>query len=99
MASGLPVVAPAVGGPLDIVCPGVTGELYPAEDDAALRRAVATLARRGGLRARYGSVGRELVLPRTWESLGDELLGHYERVIAGAPIGSRTGGADAARAS
>ena len=83
MASGLPVVAPAAGGPLDIVCPGLTGELYPAEDDAALRRAVLTLARRPGLRHRYGALARELVLPRSWETLGDELIEHYRRAIAG----------------
>ncbi len=80
MATGLPVVAPAAGGPLDIVVPGVTGLLYPPDDDAALRHAVATLARSPGLRARYGAIAREFMLPRSWDVLGDELLGHYRAV-------------------
>jgi phosphatidylinositol alpha 1,6-mannosyltransferase len=61
--------------PLDIVCPGLTGELYPAEDDAALRRAGLTRVCSPALRQRYGALARELVLPRSWESLGDEPIG------------------------
>ena len=40
MAAALPVVAPASGGPLDLVEMGVTGYLYPPGDLPALRRAV-----------------------------------------------------------
>jgi phosphatidylinositol alpha 1,6-mannosyltransferase len=43
-ASGLPVVAPAAGGPLDLVADGVTGYLVPPSDPDALTAAVARLA-------------------------------------------------------
>lgn len=83
MASGVPVVAPASGGPLDIVAVGETGYLYGAEDDAGLVRHVAALAGDPALRARMGEAGRRRVLPRSWEALGDQLLGHYEDAVAG----------------
>jgi glycosyltransferase involved in cell wall biosynthesis len=40
MASGVPVVASAVGGIPEIVCDGVTGRLFPGGDVKALRAAV-----------------------------------------------------------
>jgi phosphatidylinositol alpha 1,6-mannosyltransferase len=80
-ASGLPVVAPAAGGPLDLVDDGVTGFLVTPGDAGALARAVARLAADPGLRAALGRAARQRVLGRTWEALGDELIGHYEAVL------------------
>jgi phosphatidylinositol alpha 1,6-mannosyltransferase len=81
-ASGVPVVAPASGGPLDLVLPGRTGELVAPNDEAALTEAVARLVADPGLRARYGAAGRALVEGRTWAAIGDELIAHYEAVLA-----------------
>ncbi|GHG08820.1 MULTISPECIES: glycosyltransferase family 4 protein [Streptomyces] len=81
MASGLPVIAPAAGGPLDLVAHRRTGLLVPPEDPDALREAVAALAAAPGLRAAYGRAGRAEVAGRTWEALGDELIGHYLEVL------------------
>ena len=80
-ASGLPVIAPAAGGPLDLVDDGVTGFLVAPGDAGALARAVARLAADPGLRAAQGHAARRRVLGRTWQALGDELIGHYEAVL------------------
>jgi phosphatidylinositol alpha 1,6-mannosyltransferase len=86
-ASGLPVVAPAAGGPIDLVGDGVTGFLVPPCDPGALANAVAGLAADRGLRASQGRAARQRVLGRTWTVLGDELIGHYEAVLrAGSAV-------------
>jgi phosphatidylinositol alpha 1,6-mannosyltransferase len=82
MASGVPVVAPAVGGPLDLVAHGHTGLLVPPRDSAAVRDAVRTLAADPALRAAYGAAGRAMVEGRTWAAVGDQLIGHYEDVLS-----------------
>jgi len=82
MASGVAVVAPAGGGPLDLVAPGLNGLLYSAEDDSALRAAVAALAGDPDQRRWMGTAARVGVERRTWQLLGDELIGHYRSVIA-----------------
>ena len=51
MASGVPVVAPAAGGPLDLVAHGRTGLLVPPRDADAVRDAVRSLAADPALRA------------------------------------------------
>ncbi len=80
-ASGLPVVAPAAGGPLDLVEDGVTGYLVRPGDSTALADAVAKLAADWQLRAAHGIAARRSMLSRTWSSKGDELIGHYEAVL------------------
>ena len=82
MASGVPVVAPARGGPLDLVAPGLNGMLYGPEDDAGLRAAVAALSADAEQRRWMGTAARAGVERRTWELLGDELVGHYRFVLA-----------------
>ncbi|WP_418955924.1 glycosyltransferase family 4 protein [Streptomyces tritici] len=81
MASGVPVVAPAAGGPLDLVDHRTTGFLVPPDDAAATSAAVATLAASPDLRAVYGRAARAAVGRRTWEAVGDELLVHYTEVL------------------
>ncbi|MFF3635183.1 glycosyltransferase family 4 protein [Streptomyces sp. NPDC002250] len=82
MASGVPVVAPAAGGPLDLVAHGRTGLLVPPRDAVAVRDAVRALAADAGLRAAYGAAGRATVEGRTWAAVGDRLIEHYEDVLA-----------------
>ncbi|GAA2251179.1 glycosyltransferase family 1 protein [Streptomyces indiaensis] len=83
MASGLPVVAPAAGGPLDLVAHGHTGLLVPPRDATAVRDAIRSLAADPGLRAAFGAAGRATVEGRTWAAVGDRLIGHYTKVLAG----------------
>ncbi|MFF4754241.1 glycosyltransferase family 4 protein [Streptomyces sp. NPDC002514] len=82
MASGVPVVAPAIGGPLDLVAHGHTGLLVPPRDADAVRDAVRALAADPALRAEYGAAGRATVEGRTWSAIGDRLITHYENVLA-----------------
>ncbi|MEU5114051.1 glycosyltransferase family 1 protein [Streptomyces longwoodensis] len=81
MASGVPVVAPAAGGPLDLVAHGRTGLLVPPHDASAVRDAVRTLAADPALRAAYGAAARDTVEGRTWAAIGDRLIEHYADVL------------------
>ncbi|WP_406836420.1 glycosyltransferase family 4 protein [Streptomyces sp. AHU1] len=82
MAAGVPVIAPAAGGPLDLVAHGRTGLLVPPRDADAVRDAVRALAADPALRAAYGAAGRAMVEGRTWAVVGDQLIGHYEDVLS-----------------
>jgi phosphatidylinositol alpha 1,6-mannosyltransferase len=83
-ASGLPVVAPAAGGPLDLVQDGVTGFLVTPGDAGALAGAVARLAADPSLRAAQGQAGRQVMLGRSWRDMCDELISHYQAVLGAA---------------
>ncbi|GLX52315.1 GDP-mannose-dependent alpha-mannosyltransferase [Streptomyces hygroscopicus subsp. hygroscopicus] len=83
MASGVPVVAPAAGGPLDLVDHGRTGLLVPPCDADAVRDAVRDLAEDPARRTAFGAAARTLVEGRTWAAVGDRLIEHYEDVLAG----------------
>lgn len=89
-ASGLPVVAPRAGGPIDLVEHGVDGFLFPPSEDRALRSAVAALAADAPLRLRMGEAGRRAVLGRGWDVLCAELVRHYERLILSACTDARS---------
>jgi len=88
-ASGLPVVAPAAGGPLDLVDEGVTGCLVPPGDGDALADAVARLAAGPELRASMGEAARRKVLGRSWPALSAELIGHYTAVVGATATPAR----------
>jgi phosphatidylinositol alpha 1,6-mannosyltransferase len=87
-ATGIPVVAPRAGGPIDLVDHGVNGFLYTPGDDGQLRAFVEGLVIDDELRARMGEAGRRAVLGKSWSGICDELVGHYESVIArrSAPV-------------
>jgi phosphatidylinositol alpha 1,6-mannosyltransferase len=88
-ASGLPVVAPRAGGPIDLVNVGTNGFLFEPDYNASLRRCVSALVSDENLRLRMGEAGRRSVLDRSWESICGELIGHYERTIARRASASR----------
>lgn len=91
-ASGLPVVAPAAGGPLDLVADGETGFLVGPGDAQALAGAVSRLVSDPGLRDEQGQAARRRMLGRTWAAAGDELIGHYQAVLDGARAVRATAG-------
>jgi phosphatidylinositol alpha 1,6-mannosyltransferase len=81
LASGVPVVAPHAGGPIDVVPPG-GGFLYPPGDGRALRGYVQTLVHDTDLRLRMGVRARATVEGRTWDRVNDLLVRHYREVLA-----------------
>lgn len=87
-ASGVPVVAPAAGGPVDLVDHGRTGLLYDLEDKASLRRSVATLVADPGLRERLARDALAGLAHRSWAQVVDEVVAvHYPAVLAPAAPG------------
>jgi phosphatidylinositol alpha 1,6-mannosyltransferase len=83
-ASGVPVVAPASGGPLDLIDEGRTGLLYDPAEPRSLRRTVATLVGDPGLRETLASEALQQVGSRSWAGVVDELVAkHYAAVVAG----------------
>lgn len=77
-ASGIPVVATGRGGPLDLVRMGIDGWLYRPGDLGDLRMRVADLAGDARKRRAFGEAGRAAVQERSWESVCDQLLDHFD---------------------
>lgn len=80
LASGVPVVAPASGGPVDLVAHGRTGHLWPAGESHLLRGAVRSLVGDADHRTAMGAAARASVLDRSWDALGEQLVDHYRTV-------------------
>ncbi|MET0416892.1 MAG: glycosyltransferase family 1 protein, partial [Actinoplanes sp.] len=78
MASGLPVVAPNAGGPVDLVDHGRTGYLVRPFVPDGFTSSVLELAGDPERRAQFGAAGRVAIEGRSWQAVGDELLGHYQ---------------------
>ena len=82
LASGVPVVAPRSGGPIDVVQDGVAGFLYEPGDGDDLGGYVDRLVRDPAFRARMGLAARRSVLGRSWPEVNRALISHYRAVIA-----------------
>jgi phosphatidylinositol alpha 1,6-mannosyltransferase len=80
LASGLPVVAPAAGGLLDLVDEGRNGLLFTPDNPACLHDAVRSLRDAPERRAELAAGARPSVIGRSWSVIGDELLDHYEQI-------------------
>jgi len=77
LASGVPVVAPRRGGPIDLVDHGETGFLYtPGQLDEFVGY-VSTLVNDTELRERFSAHCRMSVEGRTWEKVCDGLMDYY----------------------
>ncbi len=74
LASGVPVVAPAAGGLLDLVTHRTTGLLYEPGSELGLRTAVQALLQDDVLRAELAGRAAPSVAARSWERIGDEYL-------------------------
>lgn len=88
MASGLPVIAPRRGGPVDLVTPSRTGWLYTPGMLDELRDRAADLLFDDAKREAIGTAALESVRKRTWPVLSEQLRGYYRLAIeehAGVP--------------
>lgn len=83
-AAGLPVIAPARGGPLDLIDHGETGFLFDPDRPGSLRDCVDRLVGAPDAaadRQRMGAAGRTAVEGRSWSAMVDLLIEYYEQVI------------------
>jgi phosphatidylinositol alpha 1,6-mannosyltransferase len=81
LASGVPAVAPAAGGPLDLITPGMNGELLEVERfERDLPGAVDRLT--GPDHDRLSARARAGVVHRTWPALCGELVDVYREVVS-----------------
>jgi sugar transferase (PEP-CTERM/EpsH1 system associated) len=84
MATGLPVVATAVGGNRELVVDGETGRLIPASDPAALAAALQPLVSDAGLRRRWGAAARCRACEQfSLEAMVRRYAACYTEVVAG----------------
>jgi phosphatidylinositol alpha 1,6-mannosyltransferase len=88
LASGVPVIAPDSGGPLDLVQHGRTGFLLDTSNASDVIAAFELLSD-ARTRSLMGSTARESVIHRTWESVNNELIDHYRELSAVATIAQK----------
>lgn len=80
-ASGLPVVAPRAGGPVDLVEDGVSGFLLDPERFAEqLPGAVGDIIAAGALE-QFAAAALTRVQGKTWPALCEQLMGYYQQAI------------------
>jgi len=92
MACGRPVIGSAVGGLLDTVVPGVTGELVPPRDPQALAAALRGLLDDPERRRRYGEAGRRRAVERyDWSAVVDATAAVYRNLAASRTTHFATG--------
>jgi phosphatidylinositol alpha 1,6-mannosyltransferase len=91
LASGVPVVAPRSGGPIDVVDDTVAGFLYEPGDAGEMVAHVARLVAQPVLRRRMAAGARLSVRDRTWQAVNELLVSHYREVSAPAGTTRRAG--------
>lgn len=81
LAAGVPVVAAAAGGPLDLVRDDANGVLVAPGSASALASAVASLVGDPDLRTRLADGARPSVAHRSWSAVTSSLVDHYDQVL------------------
>ena len=79
LASGVPVIAPNLGGPIDLVQNGITGYLINTGNYKEIRRVVKLIQKSNPDVLR--KLTRDSVVQRTWSSINQELIQHYRDLI------------------
>jgi phosphatidylinositol alpha 1,6-mannosyltransferase len=86
LASGVPVVATGVGGPVDLVRSSIDGWLYRPGDLRDLRDRVADLVGDESKRRAFGAAAHSSVRHRSWDAVCRELVEYYEDARMLRPI-------------
>jgi len=94
LASGVPVIAAAAGGPLDLVRHRENGFLWAGDDSTVLAAQVAALRNDRAQLTAVAQRTRSSVAHRTWATIGDELIDHYRDVIRARRTGVAVGESD-----
>jgi phosphatidylinositol alpha 1,6-mannosyltransferase len=81
MAAGLPVIAPEIGGPRDLINPEVTGLFYTPGEELDIRKRVLTLLNFPEKREQMSLAAFNSVQDRTWDSVCADLVEIYENVL------------------
>ena len=80
-ASGLPVVAPNVGGPKFLIEDGVSGFLANPEGQGGYQRLVRKLLEDGKLQEKMAHEARKAVTNKSWETNNARLIEFYQQAI------------------
>lgn len=82
MASGIPVVATAVSGHVEVIRPGENGSLVPSRDPRALADAIYQLLEEPELHRRFSEAGPDTVRENfTWNKVVERTMPVYDRVL------------------
>ncbi|MFL6633477.1 MAG: TIGR03088 family PEP-CTERM/XrtA system glycosyltransferase [Massilia sp.] len=93
MATGLPVVASAVGGNTELVHPGFTGILVPPMSTELLAAAIADYCRIPDMATRHGARARSQVIARhSMPAMARDYLAVYDALTRSEPLDSLRGG-------
>lgn len=82
LCAGVPVIAAASGGPIDLVRHGDNGWLWAGDDPQVLAAQVAEVRDNATERRAVAARTRPSVAGRTWSRVTDQLVAHYLRVIS-----------------
>lgn len=83
LASGVPVVAPAAGGPIDLVQHGHNGFLWTPSKRDNFVECVGEMVANTDFRKSCANNARPSVEHRSWNKVMNELTGHYRAIHAG----------------
>lgn len=81
MASKLAVVAPNIGGPVDLIKDGVDGALYQPGENLDIRKKVLLAISDSNRLAAMADAGFARVQTKTWESICDQLFEMFTEVV------------------
>lgn len=80
-ASGVPTIGPRAGGPVDLITDGYNGMLLDVDTFAEKLPAAAEYLLAPERNRELRKNARAGVADKTWEALGDQLLGYYQDVL------------------